>query len=176
LQIKNILALRETIEENLRLLPCGFSGFSGRQVLLFDEHACFSFNEIIPHLCLSLFGKFSPSGSDFVFKDRERFAGKLFMLAQIKITTRCNAFKLFTCKLAFLVAFAEWKLKENVRAGAGIVRQLSRGLNVETERLPREPDTLIKSHPLLDPISMPGLPAPVRLRLAGMTRRGHSRH
>ena len=89
------------------------------------------------------------------------------MLRQIEIAARRNAFQLLR---------AEWKLEEKVHAGAGVMRQLLRLLPILFQRRARQADALVELDSFLNPILVPQLPAPIRLRFARMPRACRRRH
>src|ERR1043165_8717857 len=160
--VRDVIALRQTIRIFGGLLLRGFFGYTH-----FGEIAFAVFVIATPQIVLLLFWQLAPCVAKFVIKHAHRLAGKSLVLRQIKITARGDAFKFLTLQLAVLVALAEREFEQNVHACAGVMRQFLRRLPMKTERLSREADTFVKAHALLDPVLMPCLPAPIRLRLAG---------
>ena len=90
-------------------------------------------------------------------------AGAALVLREVEVAAGGDAFQLLR---------SEGELEENVHAGAGIVRQLLGLLPILLQRGARQADALVELDALLDPILVPELPAPVRLRLAGMALAG----
>ena len=66
---------------------------------------------------------------------------------------------------AFQFLRAEWEFEKQIDRRAGIVREFLRLLPIFFKRRARQADAFVKTNPLLDPILVPGLPAPIRLRL-----------
>ena len=98
-----------------------------------------------------------------------RLAGKPLVLRKIEIAARGDAFQFLAGQFAFGVAFAEGKFVKNVHRGAGVMRQFLRLLPVFDQADVRgRPMLFVKGQPLLDPVFVPHLPAPIRLRLARM--------
>ena len=120
----------------------------------------------LPKLVLFFLRQFAPRGAQLLVEHAHRLAGKTRVLAQVKIAARGDAFQLVASHVAVRVLFAERELEQNVRAGAGVMRQFLRRLMMKTERLARKPDAFVKPHALLDPVLVPRFPAPVRLRVA----------
>ena len=98
------------------------------------------------------------------------------MLAQVEIASSGDPLQLISLHLARLIALAERELVQDVRASASIVSQLIWSLVVETQSFPCQSDSLIEADPFLDPVPVPSLPAPIRLRFTGMACLLHSRH
>ena len=77
------------------------------------------------------------------------------MLAQIKIAARGDAFQFLR---------AEREFEQNIHAGFGVMREFLRLLPVFLQRRARQADAFVKRDALLDPVFVPGLPAPIGLR------------
>src|SRR5690606_10189748 len=87
----------------------------------------------LPELVLLLFRQLAPSRAQFLVKHAHRLAGKTLMLTQIKITAGGDAFEFVALHLTLLVLLAEREFEQNVRAGAGVMRQFFGGLDVKPE-------------------------------------------
>src|ERR1043166_1331782 len=81
------------------------------------------------------------------------FAAELLVLLEVEIPARGDP-------LQFLGA--EWKFKEDVNGGFGVVGQFIFFLPIFFEGVAGQADALIPAQSLLDPVFMPDFPAPVR--------------
>src|SRR5258706_1963043 len=98
------------------------------------------------------------------------------MLAEVEVTASSHALEFFAHEFTFFVALAERKLIKDVHRRARVMSQLVRLLPILDQRIAGQADAFVKAQPFLDPILVPDLPAPGRLRFAGMARASRTGH
>ena len=94
-------------------------------------------------------------GAEFVVKDFERFPRMDLMLREVEISPGGDAFEFLG---------SEGEFEKNIHAGPGIVGEVRTRLPVVIQHVRAQPDGGVKFRPLIHPVTMPHLPAPVRLR------------
>src|SRR5439155_513085 len=90
------------------------------------------------------------------------------MLGEIEVAACGDAFEFFAHQLAFFVPFAEREFVQDINSGSGVVSKFFRLLPIFNERGAWQANVFVETESFFDPILVPHLPTPVRLRFAGM--------
>ena len=145
--VRDVAAFEETLE------PRTHGGFGHR--LAFDLGG-FGGETFLDEGFLLLVGELGGGGFEFFVEDLLRLGAGGLVRGQIEVATRGDAFQLLG---------AEGELAEDVHAGAGVVGEVGGRLPVVFEHV-AEADALVELRALIDPVAVPQLPAPIRLRFA----------